>query len=147
MACTPVTTRPDFKPFPESPIVVLLAPRQRVISALAGFVMADSLRVKRVNAEDGYLETEWYDTRTHRSFEGNRVPDLGSAVKLRCWADPYVASETILTIEAAYRPRYDPSRPERDLELVVPPDRDGAKLAAGLLVRLKERFGSPAPPR
>jgi hypothetical protein len=126
--------------------VVLLAPRERVIPALAGFVMADSLRVRRMNTEDGYLETEWYDTRTHRSYMSNRVPDLGSAVKLRCWADPYVASETMLTIEAAYRPRYDPSQLERHLELVVPPERDGGKLAAQLLARLKERFGSPGAP-
>jgi hypothetical protein len=122
----------------------LLARRERVIPVLATLVAAESLRVARASAEDGYLETEWYDTETHRSFrDGAQVPDLARAVKLRCWADPYVPTETVLTIEAAYRPRMDPSRAERDLEAPVPEERAGAALAAALLAGVKEKLGSP----
>jgi len=123
---------------------VLLARPERVIPVLATLVAAESLRVKRASPRDGYLETDWYDVRTHRSFgDGDHVPDLAGTVKLRGWADPYVPTETIFTIEAAYRPRYDPSRPERDLEAVVPEAHDGYQLAVKLVAQLKEKFGSP----
>ena len=143
-ACNPATTRPDLRPFPQALTAVLLARPERVIPVLATLVAAESLRVKRASPRDGYLETDWYDVRTHRSFgDGDHVPDLAGTVKLRGWADPYVPTETIFTIEAAYRPRYDPSRLERDLEAVVPEGHDGYKLAAKLLAQLKEKFGSP----
>src|SRR6266571_6878181 len=141
--CNPATARPDFRPFPETRSVVVMARRERVIPFLATLVAAESLRVRRASPIDGYLETDWYDTRTHRSFgDGHYVPDLAHAVKLRCWADPYVPSETILTIEAAYRPRYDPSRTERDLEAAVPEGHDGYALAAKLLAQVKEKFAT-----
>ena len=42
-----------------------------------------------------------------------------------------------------YRPRYDPSRRERDLEVVVPKDHPGYVLAVRLLEAAKARFGTP----
>ena len=143
-ACTPVTARPDFQPFPQAQSVVLVARPPQVIPFLATLVATESLRVKRASPRDGYLETEWYDARTHRSFtDDDHVPDLAHTVKLRCWADPYVPGETILTLEVAYRPRYDPSRVERDLETLAPRGHDGYAVAEGLLAKLKKRFGSP----
>jgi len=115
-----------------------------VIPALAALVAAESLRVRRENPRDGYLETDWFDTRTHRSFrDGTSVPDLAHTVKLRCWADPYVPGETILTLEVARRLRYDPSRTGRDLETLVPAGQAGDTVAASLLAKLKQRFGAP----
>jgi hypothetical protein len=143
-ACTPITTRPDFSPLPLARAAQIRARPEQVIPALAILVAAESLRVRRASPRDGYLETEWYDTRTHRSFrDGAAVPDLAHTVKLRCWADPYVPGETILTLEVAYRLRYDPSRSGRDLETLVPAGQAGDTLADSLLARLKRRFGSP----
>lgn len=144
VACNPATTRPDFRPFPQAPTAIILARRESVIPALAGFVTAESLRVRRSSPEDGYLETDWYDTKTHRSYrDGEYVPDLSTAIRLRCWADPYVPSETVVTIEPAYRPRYDPSRLERDLEVPIAEGQEGYALATDLVRQLKEKFGSP----
>ena len=144
VACTPATTRPDFRPLPRARAAQVFARPQQVIPALAALVAAESLRVKRASPRDGYLETEWYDTRTRRSFpDGAGVPDLAHTVKLRCWANPYVPGETILTLEVAYRLRYDPSRTGRDLEALVPEGQDGDTLGASLLAQLKQRFGSP----
>ena len=146
LSCSPISARPDFRPFPQALTVVLLARRERVIPVLATLVAAESLRVRRASPADGYLETDWYDTRTHRSFRhDDHVPSLGTAVKLRCWADPYVPTETVLTIEAAYRPRYDPSRQERDLEAIVPDDALGHAMALKLLEQVKKSLGSPNP--
>jgi hypothetical protein len=143
-ACTPTTTRPDFRPLPLARVAQIFARPQQVIPALAVLVAAESLRVRRASSLDGYLETDWYDTRTRRSYrDGRRVPDLASSVKLRCWADPYVPGETILTLEVAYRLRYDPSRIGRDFEILVPRGQAGDTLADSLLARVKRRFGSP----
>src|SRR5438034_1439809 len=144
-ACTPVTTRPDFLPDPQASRVVLDARPERVTPEIAALVAAESLRVERANVRDGYVETAWYDTRSHRSFRGARdVPDLAATVKIRCWADPYVPGQTRLTVEAVYRPRYDPSRTERDLEVIVPKDHAGRALADSLMAALKKRFGTPS---
>jgi hypothetical protein len=142
-ACTPVTRRPDFQPFPQAPSLVLVARPPQVIAYLATLVQAESMRVRRLSPADGYLETEWYDTRTRRSYHGVQVSDLARTIKLRGWADPYVPGETVLTIELAYRPRYDPSRTDRDLEQPLAKGQDGAALAEELLGKLKERFGTP----
>jgi hypothetical protein len=143
-ACTPVTTRPDFFPFPEAPISILDARPERVTRELAALVPAESLRIERVNARDGYLETAWYDAKTGRSYAGARdLPHLASAVKIRCWADPYVPGQTRLTVEAVYRPRFDPSRPERDLEVMVPKDHPGTEIAARLIENVKQKVGVP----
>ena len=123
---------------------MLLARPQQVIPFLATMVPGESLRVRRASPRDGYLETDWYDTQTHRSFrDGAAVPDLAHTVKLRCWADPYVPGETILTLEVARRLRYDPSRTGRDLETPVAVGQVGDTLANTLLAELKRRFGSP----
>src|SRR3989449_5283686 len=122
-ACTPVTTRPDFLPDPQGIQVILDARPARVTPEIATLVAAESLQVEQASDRDGYVETAWYDTRSHRSVRGaGDVPDLAATVKIRCWADPYVPGQTRLTLEAVYRPRYDPSRSERDLEVIVPED-------------------------
>jgi len=144
-ACTPVTTRPDFLPDPQAPRLVLDAPPARVTPEIAALVAAESLAVERVNVRDGYVETAWYDTRSHRSFRGARdVSDLAATVKIRCWADPYVPGQTRLTVEAVYRPRYDPSRTERDLEVIVPKTHAGHAIADSLVAALRKRFGTPS---
>lgn len=143
-ACNPTTTRPDFLPLPQARAAQIFARPQQVIPELATLVAAESLRIRRQNLRDGYLETDWFDTRTRRSFrDGAAVADLAHAVKLRCWADPYVPGQTILTLEVAYRLRYDPSRTGRELESLVPAGQPGDTLAANLLAQLQRRFGSP----
>ena len=144
LSCTPVTTRPDFLPDPQASRLVLDAPPARVTPEIAVLVAAESLQVERVNVRDGYVETAWYDTRSRRSFRGaGDVPDLAATVKIRCWADPYVLGQTQLTVEAVARPRYDPSRTERDLEMIVPKTHAGRAIADSLVAALKKRFGIP----
>src|SRR5437773_5445883 len=144
LACTPITTRPDFLPDPQAPRLVLDARPERVTPEIAALVVAESLEVERVNVRDGYVETAWYDTRSRRSFRGaGDVPDLAATVKIRCWADPYVPGQTQLTVETVSRLRYDPSRTERDLEGVVPKTHPGRAIADSLVAALTKRFGIP----
>src|SRR5207245_5404058 len=121
--CTPVTTRPDFKPDPRALIVSFNARHKRVTSGIDSLVRAESLEVQRVNVRDGYVETAWYDPARRRSYRhGRDIADLPATVKIRCWADPWVPGQTRLTVAPVYRPRVDPSRAERDLELIAPPE-------------------------
>ncbi len=141
LSCTPVTTRPDFRPDPRALVVLLDARPERVTAALATLVPAESLEVERFTVRDGYVETAWYDTRAVH-HQGD-VTDLAATVKIRFWADPYVPGQTRLTVEPVYRPRVDPSRTERDLEVILSKEDPGYKVAQKFVDRLKERFGVP----
>src|SRR6266700_436957 len=132
-ACTPITTRPDFRPDPSALLVTL-----------DSLVPAESLEVAHSNVRDGYVETTWYETQAHRSRHHEReITNLGATVKIRFWADPWVPGQTRLTVEPVYRPRYDPSRVERELEVIVPKEHEGYKIAQRFVDKLKERFGVP----
>jgi hypothetical protein len=143
-ACTPVTTRPDFRPDPRALIVTLDARPERVTAVLDSLVPAESLEVAHASVRDGHLETAWYDTRSHRTLHHEReITHLDATVKIRFWADPWVPGQTRLTVEPVYRPRYDPSRVERDLEVIVPKEHEGYTIAQRFVDNLKERFGVP----
>ena len=141
-SCSPATTRPDFFPYPQAPKELLDARRERVVPALVEFITTDSLKIKRASVVDGYVETDWYDIRQRRSYAHNSaVPDLAHTIKLRCWVDPYVPGQSILTVEAVYRPRDDPSRIERELEVPLAQDQPGYQYVEAVLNRARERFG------
>src|SRR5436309_4865212 len=143
-ACTPVTTRPDFRPDPGALVVTLDARPERITAALDSLVPAESLEIAHSNVRDGYVETAWYDTQAHRTRRHERdITNLAATVKIRFWADPWVPGQTRLTTEPVYRPRYDPSRPERSLEAIVSKELEGYKIAQRFVDKLKERFGVP----
>jgi hypothetical protein len=141
-ACSPVTTRPSFLPYPQALVIILDAPPGRVVPEAVGWLTSQGLRAEWSSPQDGYVETAWFNARTKTSVFGDADPgDLLSTVKIRCWADPNVPGKTQLTVEAVYRPMLDPSRPERDLEEVVPQGSDGYRLAQQLIDAMKQRFG------
>lgn len=136
LACAPGTTRPAFRPYPEALTAVVKARPDRVTTEIAAWLAAESVRVAWASPQDGFVETEWFDAGTGQAASPER------AVKIRCWADPYVPGQTLLTVEPVYRPVLDPSRTERDLELVVPRGQEGYRLAERLLDAVKKKFGS-----
>lgn len=143
-ACTPVTTRPPFFPDRRAPVVTLNARPEPVTVGIDSLVRAESLEVAHVNVRDGYVETAWYDTKTHRSAHRERdIHDLETTFKIRFWADPWVPGQTHLTMEPVYRPRFDPSKTERDLEVILSKEDEGYKIALSLVEKLKKRFGVP----
>jgi hypothetical protein len=143
-ACTPVTTRPDFRPDPRALVVILNARPDRVTLGIDSLVPGESLEVQHFNVRDGYVETTWYDVTAHRARHHERdIVDLDKTVKIRFWADPWVPGQTRLTVEPVYRPRVDPSRGERDLEVILSKDDEGYKIAQQLVEKLKQRFGVP----
>lgn len=143
LACAPGTTRPAFRPFPQALTTELRATPDRVTAEISGWLAAEGLRVEWASPRDGYLETAWFETRTRQPVERGSAPGNPGTVKIRCWADPGRPGMTQLTVEPVYRLIDDPSRPERDLELVVPLGQDGHRLAERLIAALRDKFGGP----
>lgn len=136
--------RPVYGPLPGSVSLQLDAVPDAVIVAAAREVRAAGLSVARVAADEGYLETEWYDLATKRTVSA-RAADLDHIVKLRLFADP-TAGKTRLAAECVVRIAYDPSEPERDLERMVPDSTPAHALLDSLVARLKVVF-PPLKPR
>ncbi|MGH7537588.1 MAG: hypothetical protein ACREMF_03055 [Gemmatimonadales bacterium] len=121
------------------------APAGRIVPEAVGWLTSQGLRVEWSSVRDGYVETAWYNVRTRQSTSGDRDPgDLLDTVKVRCWADPNAPGKSQLTVEVVYRPMLDPSRPGRDLEVVVPQGSEGYRIAEQLLEALRQKFSSRA---
>jgi hypothetical protein len=143
-ACQPTTTRPPFGPIPEAPGTEIRLPVPEATRRLAEALKADSIPTHKVRLRDGYIETPWFLARSRRPT--TQRPLGPGVVKIRAWADPARPGSTQLTVETLYRPRADPSLPERELEREVPRTHPVALRVEAVLKRLIERFGAPPPP-
>ncbi len=143
-ACQPATSRPPFNPVPEALGSELRLSVPEATRRLAEALRADSIPARTVRLRDGYIETPWFLTRTRRP---TRQRPIGpGVVRIRAWADPARPGSSQLTVETLYRPRADPSLPERELEREVPRDHPMSLRVEAALKRLVERFGTPPPP-
>jgi hypothetical protein len=143
-ACQPATSRPAFLPLPEARGSELRLSVPEATRRFAEALRADSIPSPTVRLRDGYLETPWFLTRTRRP---TRQRPIGpGVVRIRAWADPSRPGSSQLTVETLYRPRADPSLPERELEREVPRDHPVSVRVEAALKRLVERFGTPPPP-
>ena len=143
-ACQPATSRPPFGPLPEAPGSELRLTVPEATRRLAEALKADSVPANTVRLRDGYIETPWFLARTMRPTK--KRPVGTGVVRIRAWADPARSGSTQLTVETLYRPRLDPSLPDRELEREVPRDHPVAVRVEAALKRLVERFGAPPPP-
>jgi len=113
----------------------------RLTTEVRQWLAAEGVPIEWVSVQDGYAETSWYDPGARQAFEDPTASAaLATAVKIRCWADPDVPGRARLTVEAVYRPVYDPSRIPRDLERPVPRDHAGYVLAQRLLDAVRDKF-------
>ncbi len=152
LGCFPTTTRPSFLPEPAATIVEVELAVPQATRALALALDADSIPVRRTEAKDGWLETEWFDATTRRPTRQRKLgPDV---VKIRAWADPSRSNHSNLTVETVYRPLADPSRNDRELERQVPPTHPIAGRVVAVTQALAKLYGgvadtatAPATPR
>jgi hypothetical protein len=143
-ACQPNTTRPPFLPVPEAAGTEVRLPVPQATQRLAEALKADSIPVRVVRIRDGYLETGWFATATHRPAAGRQA--IGPAiVRVRGWADPARPGSSQLTVETIYRPLRDPSLPDRELEREVRPDHPVALKVVAVLQGMVQRYGGPPP--
>lgn len=141
LACNPNTLRPPFGPLPQAVELELELAMGYAVEVTAEALRLDSIPVTVVHARDGYLETDWFESRTG---EPSSARPLGvEMVRVRGWATPGRVGHTDLIIEAVYRPMADPSRPGRDLERLVSPDHPVARRLEVAVRKLIEQFGDP----
>jgi len=141
-------------PVPQADTLVLKGAPGKIAAEAASWLTAQGVTVARWSEKDAYVETRWYDTTTKqaRGGEGN-LDRLLTSVKIRCWADPAAPGQTRITVEAVYRPSYDPSEPARDREVAVPKGSGGRGIVQRMLADLNKRLGvnrdttPPTPPR
>jgi hypothetical protein len=138
-ACYPTTTRPAFLPEPSAPSaeVELLIPQ--ATRAVAVALNSDSIPVRRTEAKDGWLESDWFDATTLQPTSRRRLGP--GVVKVRAWIDPSRPNYSKVTIETVFRPMADPSRSERELERQVAVNHRAAGKVLLALGELTRQFG------
>jgi hypothetical protein len=145
-ACQPNTSRPSFTPIPETAGTEVRLVPQEAIRRLADALRADSVPVRKVRVRDGYLETNWFDSRTGRPTRARRPIGTG-VVRVRAWADPARPGSSQLAVETSYRALADPSLPERELDRQVPRSHPVALKVEEVLRQLVKRYGGPPAPQ
>jgi hypothetical protein len=143
-ACFPSTTRPTFLPEPSAAVTEVELGVPEATRALALALHDDSIPVRRTEAKDGWLESEWFDARTGQPTKARQLgPDV---VKVRAWINPARPSyrtdnHSILIVETVYRPLADPSRADRELERQVPATHPMTSRMLQVELRLAKMYG------
>ena len=139
-ACYPATSRPGFPPVPEAATREVELAIPEATQQLAIAFDAEKVPVRRTEARDGWLETDWFDVQTLKPTKARHLGD--QVVKIRAWIDPAKPNYSLVTVEAVYRPLADPSRDERSLEREVPNDHPVAMRIFRILDSLARKYTS-----
>lgn len=134
--------RPAFAPFPEAVVFTSPEPVSAVLTTLQDSLTARGIAVQVLAPHEGYLETRWFDLAARRSVEAP-FGGLDGVVKLRFFVDP-VGLHTRVIAESVRRTSWDPSRPARELEVMVPEGHPGRMLMDSLLVAVPRGTRAPA---
>lgn len=94
--------------------------------------------IQKFSAEEGYLETKWFDLRDSTSHGSATHPD--SVIKIRVWSDRLQRRQAEMRIETTYPWSLDPSLPERENTRQVPATHAGHAFMAELIEAIKERL-------
>jgi hypothetical protein len=141
-ACFPSTTRPPFPVEPSAPVTDIALTAGPATRAIALALDADSIPVRRTEARDGWLETDWFDVHTMKPTTQRRLgPDV---VKVRAFVEPSSPNHSTITVETVYRPLADPSTPPRALEQQVPVNHPVAGKVLAALNALAVQYGGVA---
>ena len=142
LACQASTNRPPYDALPSAALAEVELDLPSATRTLAEALRADSLPVAKVEERDGFLDSGWFDAGTLTPT--NRMPVGTDVVRIRAWGTPTKFGFVELQIETVYRPLVDPSRPDRDLEVGVPPDHQVQRRVNAVIRRLLEQHGDTA---
>ncbi|NOT09121.1 MAG: hypothetical protein HOP28_13055 [Gemmatimonadales bacterium] len=138
-ACRATTSRPPFGPLPSATIVQLELEVPDATRAVALALATDSIALKAIREEHGFIDSGWLDSRT---LEHTGARPLGTGVvRVRAWVTPAKQFWSEVVVEASFRSMDDPSRPERELDLPLPDDHPLQRRLGEVLRRLIERYG------
>jgi hypothetical protein len=142
LACQASTNRPPYDALPSAALAEVELDLPLATRTLAEALREDSLPVSKVEERDGFLDSGWFDAGSLTPT--SRMPVGTDVVRIRAWATPTKFGFVELQIETVYRPFVDPSRPERDLEIIVPPDHAVQRRVNAVIRRLLEQHGDTA---
>ncbi len=135
-ACGANNVRPHYEPFIDAIVDTIFVPPDVVVDSLEIFVTQRGFEIARITPSEGFLETKWFDLDAGRSGGTyTRHPDR--VIRFRFFAEFGRDNSTVLRSEAAYRPRLDPSLPDREAETMVPIDHPGDSLLQSVLDQLR----------
>ena len=142
LACQASTNRPPYDALPSAALAEVELDLPSATRTLAEALRSDSLPVSRIEERDGFLDSGWFDAGSLAPT--SRMPVGTDVVRIRAWATPTKFGFVELQIETVYRPFVDPSRPDRDLEIIVPADHAVQRRVNGVIRRLLEQHGDTA---
>lgn len=139
--------RPRFAPMPEAVVFVSPDPVRVILQAIRDSLAPRGLAIQADAPGEGYLETRWYDLAARRTVD-QPFTRLDQVVRLRFFVDP-TGTRTRVVAESVRRIAWDPSRPERELEVMVPEGDPGRTLLEEVLrgVPRASRDSTAAPER
>jgi hypothetical protein len=137
--CYPATTRPDVVPVPDAVRIEIELFMPQATRALALELDTDSVPVRRTEADDGWLETDWIDAATMQPTR--RRPVGPEVVKVRAFVEPGRPNHSVIYVETVYRRMVDPSRPSREFEAQVPIGHPVGARVARAIERLVAAYG------
>lgn len=141
LSCRATTRRPYFTPLPMAATAQVELGVAEATRALSEALARDSITLRTIHENDGYLDSGWLDAET---LEPTRARPLGpGVVRVRAWVTPDREFWSELVVEASFRPIADPSRPERELDTPLPEQHPLQRRIAGALRGLVERYGDP----
>ncbi len=123
--------RPRWAPLPEAVVLASSAPLLTVFDGLRDSLVARGFTPAVDAPREGYLETRWYDLDAQRSV-GDPFTGQDRVVRLRFFVDRH-GTRTHVVAEVVRRIAWDPSRPARDLEAMVPEGMRGREILAAIL--------------
>jgi hypothetical protein len=142
--CGSIGARPYLVPLPDARIDSLPAEPDVIIATLQTLVVGEGLTIRVSSPDEGYLETDWYDTVTQAPGGGSSL-DPRRAVRLRFFADRLGDDRTRLASESVMRRAVDPSLEERQNEIMAPPGHPGTELLVRVLSVMRTSLASSPP--
>jgi hypothetical protein len=133
--------RPAWAPLPDAEVFTSPWSPEEVLTFLQDSLAARGFAIQLIVPPEGYLETRWFDVAA-RQAAAEPFSGADSVVKLRFFADP-VGLHTRVIAEAVRRTAWDPSRPARELEAMLPPEHPGRLLMDSLLALVPRGSRTP----
>ena len=132
--------RPSYSPMPEALSDTVTAAPGAVVEAIVTQLAAEGMRIEWQSAAEGYVQTQWFDlvSRQSGTFDRGRIEQF---VRLRFFVDPVGTDRAAIFAEAVSLRGVDPSRLERDLELMLPRGHAGHEIVSRVMRQVAQSFG------
>jgi hypothetical protein len=106
LSCRATTARPYFTPLPSATVAEVELNIPAATRALSETMAKDSIALKTIKENDGYIDSGWLDAKT---LEHTGARPLGTdVVRVRAWVNPAKLGSSELVLEGTYLAMEDP---------------------------------------